>query len=1191
MRISRTPSPPFPQPTEELIPLSAPRLVALTTKYYTPKSRRELRGWREDSQFRTADLRIASQRPFEVKSRAQWTKQPQYPRDLQVLSPPLPTITHKKSASELLRMPLTPSLGDLYLTEACDTPKNTPKPSYLPFIRRLDNRDSHHTHTSAGIPNLHLATDPNNALKLKSKPRIPHLMPSTLLKPAPHAIEAVVDQEIRFKSHEKVSIGVEMDGSPYQERVVLERVNRPICRPQMYLKQREALEIEGSPWSEGDEGYEGFVVTLGDEQTDKESNLSYSEESYAIDEEKEAILDPQHDSEIGKIHAKAALPKAKHHKTVSTSTIETQQLVSPLEEAQQLEEDVSESQASVDMGQEAALCPSKPQTPDNLEELDPSRSPTPQCITPNSDLDCESQASQRETMEREALEGMSTSSNLQDQKKEMALMQCDEQMLIKELNLVKDLRRTEAIKRKSLILDEENARENALKLQIESAPEPISLPTNGQSSAPSITIKLAQASPAIKLIQASPATPPPSPPSSTASMTTSLSPPDTVITAQIDRRASIHEYYPEAIEEEIREDQSDCSSVSSRKSSHTKGVPTPFATSRRTSLASGEIQVLSRKSTIKERNMIPRRSLTDMGGLQRAGSSFALKTDEEGTNLSSEVPEEEEKIPPPDSKAHIESVKPTSKPGKSAIKSKPTTRRNSKVRIPKRKPAKINGLKSVLPSEPLSGESSPRVESYTPTPKAGKTKTSGLASAITQSNRLTPAVEQLKAPRRVSFGSMKKAQKEDVRRNSDVFTFEDTNYMSADEVFVRQFSFALMKVIIGLDKHTLSELDRVTVSVVKEKVLGIGYYQRFPQGIKSGKALIPGFESDPSLQSTLGAVVLKAPLFKSRSQVTNSYQTPSKSQKTPSKQSFKPKVALDQSLGESDMSDPTPHPSGLDHARANSLFELKHLSLLQNIASNLRNTAVPEQQPIAEDQKSESESEEQVERPPLPVDLWFVGHRGDLDDDVPASLEALFKTVKPIEMNAFTTNVTNYFKDAESAKTIDIMLASEKQEMDEANYRESVERRKFQEYVKTLPQYWELKGKERAELRQVEHERFVPSEQNAYFRHGFIKRKRRNQVVTSRQGSQPALLYAKPTYTFTGLRSRYYTACTSPQSIQRERIGDVVLSGGAHLVQEENSYRERIYCRIKQEKNLDKFVLKGKHRRAAQGSISSVKSA
>lgn len=1181
MHISRTPSPPFPLPSEELIPLSAPRLVALTTKYYTPKSRRELRGWREDSEFRTADLRIASQRPFEVKSKAQWTKQPRYPRDLQAPSPPLPKIAHKKSASELLRMPLTPSLGDLYLTELCETPKNNPKPSYLPFIRRLDNRDSHHTHTSPGIPNLHLATDPNNALKLKSKPRIPHLMPSTLLKPAPHAIEAVVDREIRFKSHETVSIGVEVDGSPYQERVVLERVNRLICRPQMYLKQREELDIEGSAWSDGDEEYEGFIVTLGEDKTDRESNLSYSQESYAADEEKEAISDLQFDSEIGETRAKAAFPKAKHHKTVSTSTVETQPLVTPLEEAQQLEEDLSESQASVAMMQEAALCPSKPQTPDSLDQLDPARSPTPQCITPSSDLDRESQTSQRETMEREALEGMSTSSNLQDQKKEMALMQCDEQMLTKELNLVKGLRRAEAIKRKSLLLDEEKARETALKLQIESAPEPISVPISGQFKAPSITIELSRASPG---------TPPPSPPSPTASMTSSLSPPDPALTAQIDRRASIHEYYPEAIEEEIREDQSDFSFASSRKSSHTKGVPTPFATSRRTSFESEKIPVLSRKSTLKGKYMKPRRSLTEDGGLQRAGSSFALKTDEEGTNLSSEVPEEEEKIQTPASKAHVESAKPA-KPGKSAIKTKPATRRNSKVRIPKRKPTKINASKTTLPVDPFSGESSPRIESSTPTPKAGKTKISGFASAISQSSRLTPAVELVKAPRRVSFGSIKKKSKDEVRRNSDVFTFEEDNYMSADEVFVRQFSFALMKVIIGLDKHILSELDRVAVSVVKEKVLGIGYSQHFPQGNKGGKALIPAFESDPSLQSTLGAVILKAPLFKTRSSVSNPSLTPSKSQKTPSKPPFKPKLALDQSIGESDMSDPTPHPSGLDHARANSLFELKHLSLLQNIASNLRNTAVPEQQPVPDNPKSESESEEEVEKPPLPVDLWFVGHSEDLEDDVPASLEALFKTVRPIEMNAFTTNVTNFFKDAESAKTIDVMLASEKQEMDEANYRESVERRKFQEYVKTLPEYWELKGKEKAELRQVEHERFVPSEQNAYFRHGFMKRKRRNQVVTSRQGSQPALLYAKPTYTFTGLSSRYYTACTSPQSIQRERIGDVVLSGGAHLVKEENSYRERIYCRIKQEKNLDQFALKGKHRRAAQGSISSVKSA
>ena len=1170
MHISRTPSPPFSLHPEELVSPCAPRLVALTTKYYTPKSRPELQGWREDSELQGSDLRIAAQKPFVVKTKGQWTSQPLYPREKRVVSPGLPRVAHKKSASELLRMPLVPSLSDLYLTEAQTLPTNNQKSTYLPSLRRLDNHSSHHTHSSTGIPNLHLATDPANPLQLKSRPKVPHLMPSTLLKPAPNSSDSVVDRLIRFKSHDRVSVAVEMDGSPYQERVVLERVSLPICRPQRYEKQgKSEYKAEGS---EGEEdSCEGCVVTL--ESEDRNSDFAYSEETFEAEEEMDHI------EAIGQLEGgntgKMAVLKHKRRKIASVSTVDTPALVSPTEGIEEIEEIEYASQeeppqtprSDLALPQPTPRGASKPPTPSDIDRAQsPAPTPSQKSATSRRISYSESENSQREE-EKEEFEGLSTSSNLQERQKEMALLQTDELMLLKELQTVRNLRQAEAIRRKSVLFEQQSSKETAGKAQF--------APVKDLKAAPSITIEISQALPA---------TPPPSPPALVSSLSLS---PDTAL--PLDRRSSIHEYYPEAIEEEVREEQSDGSAASSRKSFATKGVPTPFATSRRTSLAeSAEMPVLSRKSTFGGNSKKPRRSLTDTGGLQRAESSFALKNDEDGTNLSSEIPEEEEKLPP---KALIEPSKPDFKSQQSAATSKSSSRRNSKVAVPRRtttkrktrKPELVVESSALLSAEPSPKPDTAKQDSPLPVPKAVKvTKASGLASAISQSNRLTAAVDLAKAPRRVSFGSVKK-QKSGPRRNSDVFTFDAQDLLSADEVFVRQFSFALVRVIIGLDGRVTSEQEKEAVGNVREKVLGVGY----SQGGKRVKAMMPSFKSDPSLEPVFAAAVLQAPLFKSRINVT---VTPSKSSKSTPKPPFKPKQTLDQSIEDSDFSDRTPHPSGLDHRGSISLFELKHLSLLKNIASNLKNSTVPE--PLSEKPQSEPESDPgEGEKPPLPVDAWFAGHAEDLEDDVPASLEALFRNVKPTQMTAFSTNVTNFFKDAETAKTIDVMLATEKLEMDEANYKESVERRKFQEYMRVLPEYWEMRGKDKAELREVDQEKFVPNEQNAYFRQGFTKRKRRNQVISSRQGSEPALLYAKPTFTFTGLSTRYYTACTSPRSVRKERIGDVVLSGGAHLVKEENSYRERIYCRIKQERNLQKFALKGKSRRANHGSISSVKSA
>ena len=1165
MNLSRTPSPQF-LTSDDFSPPS--RLMPLTTKYYTPKSQRELRGWRTEVVSPNSGLQVTSQRPFVVKSKGQWTRQPRYPKERRGNETVKTKNTHRKTASEIVKVPLVPVLGDVLEVQEGRQGEER-KGTYLPPLRRVDNHDSHHDHPAPSLPDLLFTTDPQTSFKPKPRPKHTHSMPSTLLRPSLPAF-ILSDRQIRFQSPLRISIGVEIDGSPYQERFLFERVVKTVYRPQRLLKP-EKMD------SEDREDYSGEIEELGGIDEEEESGVETVRESRGSqvetgEEVPASVSYHKYKTVIPRRSTTESLPKFHPLHLPSNPPAPDPSLHYPSSPPPTPSIDPSPpSPASIPPSQ-TPLFPS----PDHIPPSQIAPTPSTDPVSPSIDLisssidsfpvselssshstdpqvvpipDTSRSHMEIQGSEHTILTDLSDNSHSFDQKIEV-VTESDEKNTEKSAKSTKNEAKIDTFKRKSLQKVKE-----AVKITGEAS----------KFSVPSITVECA--SPLLELQ------------GEINEENELISQSSDGEAVPLERRASIYEYYPEAIEEENVDEQSDPSSLSSRKT-HLTGKITPVATSRRQSVFNTPSPEpnpgqFSRNSTGNLRSVIPRRSLTGGETLKR---SISRVTDEESSSLSVEMQQEEGKT---QVKRNSEVKKVEQKQGKSLQTGKVRSRRGSKVLV---KGSAVRGKTEV--GETGEEKERPPAELGKPGGNKGNSgvKVSALAGAISQSNRLVPAVDSVnKTPRRTSFDSQRKKQPRS-RRSSDVFTFLEPESVSADEVFVRQFSFALMKFILSTDGPSLSQVAESTLSTVKAKVLDVGYRLGVPAKLKTQVSLLPTVHSDSSIQTPLSSII------KSKS----SGVTPSKLTKSIKKTPIKSKIPLNQSYDDSDVSEPTPHHDALELTRSSSsAFELKHLSLLKNIATNLKISKepplFPPPPPVKKEEETESEREEYGPKPPLPIDLWFAGHTEDLEDDVESTLAALNQQIKPSELTAFTTQVTSHFKDLEAARTIDVMLATAKEEMDEKNYKECVERRKFMEYVKTLPEYLRLHLKDIAELRQIEQEGFVPVELTERFRHGFLKRKRKNQVLASRQGSEPALLYAKPTYTFTGLSTHSTTARATPLPPHTAHIGDVILTGGAHLVTDQNRYKERIYCRIKQEKDLDKFLLKRK--RKNQSSISSVKSA
>jgi hypothetical protein len=237
-------------------------------------------------------------------------------------------------------------------------------------------------------------------------------------------------------------------------------------------------------------------------------------------------------------------------------------------------------------------------------------------------------------------------------------------------------------------------------------------------------------------------------------------------------------------------------------------------------------------------------------------------------------------------------------------------------------------------------------------------------------------------------------------------------------------------------------------------------------------------------------------------------------------------------------------------------FEIKHLSMLKSLALRLMSLMNP----------SEPEEIEAITQL-TPVELWEKEYK-DQHETVSCTLDKLFKDTKALPITAFTSVVTSFFKDPQAARSgADDTEELERMEIDTNNYREALERRKFEEYWRQLSNQQRLRLAQSEALCQLTSTRLNPSELSHFFHNHFLKRKRRRFMQETRNGAPPAVLYARPRVTDTGLALEYYQ--TMVRRARKARLPkDVVLSGGAHVVKSEEEYNERVYCRLKHEKDL-----------------------
>lgn len=371
----------------------------------------------------------------------------------------------------------------------------------------------------------------------------------------------------------------------------------------------------------------------------------------------------------------------------------------------------------------------------------------------------------------------------------------------------------------------------------------------------------------------------------------------------------------------------------------------------------------------------------------------------------------------------------------------------------------------------------------------------------------------------------------------------------ADEVFVRHFALNMLGFMhkIAPRKSSVAARGLTQLSKVRKEVLSLNY-------------------------GPLGSEVQRrASILSRRRTSTNNKKNSRKIRRSITSVALEGlKENLDHELHPSDddiASDDSANSAELRLAKfSRADFEIKHLSMLKSLAMKLLNL------------NQAPESEEPEVQPKLtPGELWEREYK-EQRQTVSNALDSLFKDFKPPPITAFTSVVTNFFRDPHSLRAaLDDNEELEKMEMDTKNYQEELERRKFKEYSKQFNMCENLHlTQPEVMMHQITNERFHPMEVASYLHHMIVKRKRRRITLEMRQGELPAALRAKPKTSETGLPLEYYYRKVR-EARKAGLPADVVLSGGAHLVQSEEEYQERVYCRLKHEKNLQKLSHPPKH--------------
>lgn len=1175
------------------------RLRALVTKYYSPGEREEVQGWRRALESDSGELSVQTSRPYTVRNKGQWTSQPRYPHTKIVKTAAKPL--HKQSKAKLPKEALKVSVGELDIEPG--TLSESAK-LYLPPLRHLDNSASHHDHPAPSERTLIVVAEkdvfPTKAQKQKkSKARG---RTKTVTKP-------IEDRVVRFPMQTRDSfLLADEEECPVEEKLILTALVKPVAGPEKRVRQNRTKRVDNT----------GLSRVLDNPQTEEETTslpqvtIERTEQSEQSEESLFTYTD-----DAGELEETDQFASELEQPTPFPDLQPT-----PIQEFDLLPH---EQEAEIVSFQEVQLTPIE----DNLHTLDGKcasfQDPLPPLFDSTNDETVRGMKwASVSTMENslgqalypedrptegthERINTMGTEVSLESfevpsseiasniQILESINVEEEKEEVFTEKAVSQVIPRKRTDKRGSL---QHSVPDSSPRLKKAVSVELPYIPSQSSRDSSSAVLSASQLAELDFRMQKGIKKPPPPPPLEDAESRPppqARKPPKEANFKRSNLGNSILKKSKTSVKFTVKADVFDFKQDVSKPveaqapaivhSNSTKeeeiyaviqeqaGEESEEEGANTSQLSKPYIEQLKTGISLQVSEWMHRRSSVNLEGLQRRDSSQVEGSlEDEPLNKSTSIAEEE--------KLGYKPRKETQKGKKSTVKTAQVSRKStqkktlpyvSSIELPTTKISKTSPEASPMKLiKPIA------VEVSAPAVALKRSAQSSLSSSVKSSDseeideeksgpetsKTKRSYVEPKQRRKQVIRTKSKEKSEEVknsrRRGSIVAsdysdaTSEQDHFIPrqpADEVFVRHFALNILGFMHSIASKKSSVVARglAQLSKVRKEVLSLKYG---PLGSEAKH---------------------RASILSRRRTSTMNTKNPGKLRRSITSVALEGlKENLDHELNPSDdevASNDSANSADLRLAKfSRADFEIKHLSMLKSLAMKLLNL---NQLPEPEELK--------IQPKLTPRELWereYNDHR----QTVSSTLDSLFKDFKPAPITAFTSVVTNFFRDPQSLRTaVEDNEELEKVEMDTKNYKEELERRKFKEYSK---QWGMCEGLHLAQpevlMHQVTNERFNPAELSSYFHRMIVKRKLRRTTLELRQGELPAVLRAKPKTSETGLPLEYYHRKVR-EARKAELPADVVLSGGAHLVQSEEEYSERVYCRLKHEKNLQKFSHPPKH--------------
>jgi len=1146
-------------------------LAALVTKYYSPGGKEEVQGWRRSLDTEVGNLSVQTSRPYTVRNRGQWTSQPHYPHTKTVKTASNPKL--KQSQEKLVKVALKPSVGEL--AWELETGTEAAK-LYLPPLRHLDNSASHHDHPALTERPLIVVAEKDVFPAKAPKPAKSKARGRT--KTTTHPIDARL---VQFPKSTRYSFSLPTEEPPMQEKCVLALACKPVAAPEKRVRQFRPKQPDSDHLFEKSESREEEIgaEAIEDQSEQSEGSLfSYTDEA---EESDQSVLEPTPFPDLQ--------PTPTQEDCLFTPEPETR--IPPFSDVKITP--ITENLPTLEGRSTYCRDPLPALFDPANEETDRGTKWTSVSTMENSlgqalyvdDRSIEGTHERVNTeVSLESFEAASSefASNIQIVDSIIIVSEAAQEELFLEVPASKVVQREGVRKRGSVQVPKPDTSPR-LKKAVSLELPPLSYQPRHEAPAAPVLSSAQLADLETRTQKGTKKPPPfleletrtvpqtrktrkeasfrkPSMGSPIAKKSKTASKPTTKV-EEFDFNRDVSK--PSDLQTAILTHSNSAVDGEDYLVIHEQAGEESEEEGCDTSKPSGEVPIEEVKKAVGLNlyQLAQRRSSVNLEGMLRRGSTQADPSlEEEPLNKSASIVDA--------STQKVESNKPSRK-GKS--------RTNKTTQPPRKFTQKKTTVAAQLPETTKISVTSPEeptiklirtVSGEVSAHAAGlkRSAQSSLSSSFESSDS-----EEIEARKSGTEASKAKTRKQTARpkpkakearvgrKRTSIFSSDRSDYGSesdfsslsrqpADEVFVRHFAVNMLGFMHRIaPKHSPAVTRGLAqLSKVRKEVLSIGY------GVLGGDAQR---RASILARRRTSNVDIKRPQRLRRS-ITSVALAGLKEN-------------LDHELNPSDddaASDESQSSSELRHVKfSRADFEIKHLSMLKSLAMKLLNIG------------QFAEVEEVPAVPQLSAgELWELEYK-DHRQTVSHTLDGLFKDYKTSPITAFTSVATNFFRNPQSLRNAaEENEELEKVEIDTENYRDELERRKFQEYSRQWTTYKVMRLAPPESMHQVTNERFNPVELSMYFRSMILKRKLRRSVLEVRNGTQPVVLKAKPRTTDTGLLLEYYQQ--QVRAAEKAKLPrDVILSGGAHQVESQAEYQERVYCRIKHEKNLQKFSHPPKH--------------